>query len=160
MTVVIDTKENQIKEKYKRNNNWIEDLFTMFYIGNRHLPSKIKAMREVIYEKTDIKVKKPIFSRTEAGNLHNKSEFDWFDYSPLTKNSVKEKYEHENYWIQHLFTRFYIENQHLPHYIKAMREVIYEESNIKVKKPLFTRDKETKSSSTEFDWSNYSAKTF
>ena len=157
MTVVINTKENNAKERFKRNNYWVEDLFTKFYIANRHLPHEIKAMREVVYEQIDIKVKKPVFSRAEAKDLHNSNEFDWSNYSASTENCIKEKYKHNNFWIQHLFTRFYIENQHLPHEVKAMREVIYEEVNVKVKKPVFSKQETDELHSTdEFDWSNYS----
>lgn len=93
MTLVINSQENKSKEKYMENDYWIQHLFKGFYIANRHLPHEIKAMREAIYEKTGIKVEKPVFSRTKTANtspsegyseeLNNKifeNNFDWSNY--------------------------------------------------------------------------------
>lgn len=84
---------NKLKEKYTNDNCWVQKLFNDFHKFNWHLPNEITAMREVLYEKTGVRVVKPgsktivhdRFSPTEGHSQKiyegdPESEYDWSHY--------------------------------------------------------------------------------
>ncbi|GAB6463165.1 hypothetical protein bcgnr5369_35150 [Bacillus cereus] len=82
---------NKLKEEYTKDDCWVQDLFSRFYKLNWHLPNEITAMREILYEKTGVRVVKPggakiIKSSFRLEDIHKKrdevpeEEFDWSNY--------------------------------------------------------------------------------
>lgn len=86
-------KTNELKEKYEKDDAWVQDLFNRFHTTKWHLPNEITAMRELLYEKTGVKVVEPGSNRTPVythdpiiGNSQTvyggkpKREYDWSYY--------------------------------------------------------------------------------
>ncbi|MGX5609035.1 hypothetical protein ACWKTZ_21930 [Bacillus cereus] len=83
---------NKLKEKYTSDNCWAQELFRLFYKLNWHLPNEITAMREILYEKTGVRVVKPgsakiVKDSFRLSDLHKKTsdgdpedDFDWSNY--------------------------------------------------------------------------------
>ena len=93
---------NELKEKYGKDDAWVQKLFNGFYETNWHLPNEITAMRELLYEKTGVKVIKPGTakivvdsynpnfgkSQAEYGGVPEE-EYDWSHYDKKEKTEIR-----------------------------------------------------------------------
>lgn len=92
VTLEFDRKEtNELKEKYGKGDNLVQLLFDRFYMQNWHLPNEITAVRELLFEKTGVKVVKPELNRTLLGDFDPLfgRQFDWSYYDSEEEKKQK-----------------------------------------------------------------------
>lgn len=73
---------NEQKKEYAKSDAWAQELFNAFYKVNQHSINEITAMREVLYEKTGVRVVK---------DPQTEEEFDWSHYDKKEENKKKVK---------------------------------------------------------------------